>query len=229
MRLKCENGVWLQARDGENGEIFYFYSPRCLTKKCPECSKFLRQRNFLRIFNAWISSPNTNWYFLTATLRPKDHESGGDSLKVIRHVWSKARKRMARVFKHFCWVKVYERHKSGVWHTHIIISIDVHLSKKRFKSIWFASGGGYQVDVQVVSPENIGYVAKYAVKNYGTGIRNIEYSRNFPKLPKIEVEDDFVWLYLGKPTDKGLLEYIDSLISGGASVNLLTAIPTSID
>lgn len=223
-RRLCKGGVWLMRREGEGGEVFYFYSPPCRIKGCANCSKMMQIRHMMRMLTAMSSLPDLYWSFVTATLRGKDHRHDA-SMVVIRRVWSKTRKRLGRRFASLFWVRVYEKHKSGIWHVHVILGTNGILSRKAFKAIWFASGGGYQVRVSKVNRENITYITKYATKG-SEKARVIEYSRNFPKLPTSGNDEvsDLTWVYMGRLDAEWLTSYLDFLAENGAEVHLLTKI-----
>lgn len=70
------------------------------------------------------------WFFWTITLDGKDHESNNphvDSLKLWREKWDKLMKRVRRDMKPYGkkmrYVRVFEPHKSGILHVHMLTDI----------------------------------------------------------------------------------------------------------
>jgi len=133
--MTCQNGVWLRARDDKNNTVI-FINPPCGLKSCPHCSKTLRNKHFARVLIAMQLYPDYTWMFVTTTGRKwwrKVNDKKGITRGLIAHVWSKFRKRMARASPDgILWMRVYEQHKSGVWHTHAIIGC---------KSEWWNESG----------------------------------------------------------------------------------------
>lgn len=104
-----ENGKWLATRT------------RCKSWLCPACaiSNRLMWRNFLARKLAKI---NAVWYFGTITA-PSWHREPETSLLAIRDNFDRFMKRLKRVFKTGVeYVRVYEVHKTGAFHLHIVVS-----------------------------------------------------------------------------------------------------------
>lgn len=225
-RQKCNDGVWLMARLGEHGEERWFFSPPCGLKKCPTCSEMARKRHVARISLAVQSDDGRelNWYFITGTARAKFHRKKmvDEGLASIRRAWSVVRKRLNRRYEVVVWVKVYERHKSGMYHLHAIVGIYGTMDKNIIKKMWFEGGGGYQVDLKRLSRHSqIKYIAKYATKS-DVPIRAIEYSRNFPKLAENNPESPLNWEFLG---NIDISHYIEALEQSGVIIKMMTEIP----
>lgn len=222
-RQKCKGGVWLQSWDDIRGATRIFYSPPCGLKSCPTCAKLKQLSHIARIAIVVRHHNDKHWYFLTVTARAKYHKTkdieGG--LKSLRHAWSIARKRINRRYKFVTWVKVFERHKSGMYHLHIIIGLDGKMSQRWIKQALFEGGAGYQVKLLPVDTDGhaIRYVAKYATKA-DVPIRAVEYSRNFPKLAENAPLNPKQWYYLGNIDISPLIDY---LTHAGINVVMLTA------
>lgn len=198
MRKKCIGGVWLRATP--ESDLRLYFSPPCKLKKCPDCQKLRRLQHYIKIMATVHEKQNLNWYFVTMTNRDYIHKSGDteNSLKVLRHAWSVYRKRMNRHVGVSFWVKVFELHKSGIYHLHAIIGTDKPLTYDWLHDNLFESGFGYIFDRQKLEyPRHVRYVIKYAVKS-DIPIRAIEYSRNFPKIEPPEAENPLDWEYMGK-------------------------------
>jgi hypothetical protein len=92
---------------------------RCKLWSCPVCARKNRQmwRNFLSKKLRKISSV---WWFGTLTA-PAWARSAEKSLASIRDNFDRFMKRLKRVFGKVEYVRVYEAHKSGAFHVHIVI------------------------------------------------------------------------------------------------------------
>lgn len=66
------------------------------------------------------NNPQEKWTFFTFTLQGKDHRSGVSSLHYWRKSWDKLMKRLKRQYGKFAYVRVFEQHKSGVFHVHML-------------------------------------------------------------------------------------------------------------
>jgi hypothetical protein len=142
--------------------------------------------------------PELNWYFITMTNRDHIHKEGDTekSLVILRHAWSLYRKRMNRHVGLVYWVKVFEMHKTGIYHLHVIVGADKPLTYDWLHEHIFQSGMGYMFDRKKLTEQSIRYVAKYSTKT-NIAIRAIEWSRNFPKLDESIPEQIEEWEYLG--------------------------------
>lgn len=197
MRKKCQNGVWLRA--DATPELRLYFSPPCKLKRCPDCQKLRRLQHYIKIMACIHNHQNMNWYFITMTNRDYVHRTGDTelSLKTLRHAWAVYRKRLNRHVGQLFWVKVYELHKSGIYHLHTIVGTDKPLTYDWLHDNLFQTGFGYIFDRQKLEyPRHVRYIIKYAVKS-DIPIRAIEYSRNFPKIDSPESEEVLDWQYLG--------------------------------
>lgn len=240
-KTKCPNAIWLRRVDDTHRQVIHIAVP-CGRKTCKFCANEIRKSHFKRVAYTMQHRQDWKWFFVTTTGKSWWHDvddKAGISLILIRKTWSKFRKRMARAMKgKMVWLRVYEQHKSGVYHVHFIVGTDnewwrddgmnefkvitqkskrkqkrkrlvtsVRLTTDRrsrwVKKHWFASGGGYQINLkEIVMGENaiapIKYVVKYTVKSSTDTNRVVEYSRNFPKLG-YEDKTKYDWLVIGSP------------------------------
>ena len=223
LKTACKNGVWLQAWEGDYGERRLFFSPPCKLKSCEACSRAKRFYHVARIATQVESEPDLHWYFVTATARAKYHKAGNvdESLNSLRASWSRVRKRLNRRFSLVLWVKVYERHKSGIYHLHALIGVNGRLSERYIRKIFFQTGAGYMIKRKILEAVyHVRYVAKYATKS-DVPIRAIEYSRNFKKLAEHIPDSPLNWSYMGK---LDISRYTEGLLESGIEVIMLSDI-----
>lgn len=126
---KCKSGIWLRAIDDDTNTVLFWYKP-CKLKGCPQCSKEIKKAHKKRIMFAMLRNPKYTWFFVTTTGKSwwhKEHKDVGlDTLPLIRATWGKFRKRLSRSMgKDVLWMRVFEKHESGVWHVHAIIGTRV--------------------------------------------------------------------------------------------------------
>jgi hypothetical protein len=168
---------------------------RCGLWSCDFCAKKNAQEwsHFLQARLKWIG----HWHFITLTAHPHAHEDK-KTLENIRTGIDLIFKRLRRIGK-ISYVRVFETHKSGAIHAHILISgltdrIAVKTAKngKTAYSLWrvpqakarlwalksvmkkmaHECGIGYMVDVQSFSQSQhaVRYMVKYLTKDSQRGI-----------------------------------------------------------
>jgi len=93
---------------------------RCKSWQCPYCAKENRRewREHLRKVLPQITE---NWWFVTLTAHEKDRTAAG-SLQNLRANIERLFKRIRRVWKSVEYVRVYEPHKKGAYHAHLLVS-----------------------------------------------------------------------------------------------------------
>lgn len=221
-RTKCKNGVWLLANP-EKDQYLYF-SPPCKLKSCPACSRMMQKRHILRIsqFASNLEFSHLIGYFLTLTLPSWWHEKPPeDGLNHLRKKWGLMRKRLNRLYKELYWVKTFERHKSGVYHLHVLLWASAKIFKKDIRKMIRELKLGFQFALLPISEDAVRYVAKYSTKS-GTQGRVIEYSRNFPRLTGGAYVSPLQWEYVGNVQ---IGSWISFLTRVGAKVILLSQDP----
>lgn len=207
---QCDNGIWLKADTDIMGASQVWYSPPCKLKSCEECSKKRRVSIVVRIMSCVHNNPDMYWYFVTFTSRPKVHKTmtSEQSKKVLQSAWSRLRKRLNRRFKQLFWVKVWERHKSGIFHLHAIIGTNIPMSQRYIKENAFETGMGYQIKrIPLEGNNHVWYVAKYSTKTNVSG-RAIDWSQNFPKIDAPTPESPLEWQYMGKVDIHAIMDYL---------------------
>lgn len=161
------------------------YRARCKRWSCQYCSVENRKIWRGRIMSEIESTPAIKiWYFWTITLLGKDHKGIEHSVNVWRDKWSKLRKRITRNLGKLRYVRVFEMHKDGTMHIHMLCDKsydDVEVipatkkQKKRHESETLRDhlddlGLGYIHDIKPILTENIEEngiarnVSKYIVK-----------------------------------------------------------------
>jgi len=93
---------------------------RCKMWSCPHCCKKNRE-----IWSSFLSGKlprvSSNWWFVTITAHEWKRSAAG-SLENLRKGLDNVIKRVNRVWKEVSYVRVYEKHKKGAYHAHIIMS-----------------------------------------------------------------------------------------------------------
>lgn len=181
----------------EQDRIAILLRPPCKMWKCKTCAARNARRWLAKIINHVNLYATANWQFVTLTA----HENWRGvvaSVKNIRNGWRKLYNRLLRRYGQFYYLKVWESHKDGSFHLHLLLSIK--LKKSFLKKHARQCGMGYQVDIQGIrnAGRAAGYVAKYFLKsevigNYPRGLRRIEASRNWTPLPDLKAETVLQW------------------------------------
>lgn len=160
---------------------------RCKMWSCDYCASVNRRRIVARILHG-VETLGGAWSFHTFTA-PEWCRGYVRSAKLIRKAWPKLRKRLARMFGKHAYIRVWEPHKDGTWHLHLIANFEVpdqrtitrddestYNYSPSIKKHVTDSGFGYILDNQnIVATENTdtngqgalvaSYVAKYATKS----------------------------------------------------------------
>ena len=128
--MECQNRIWLR-RVREKYLLVQYISVPCGRKSCKACAKEMQKAHQKRIEWVMAKYPNYTWMFVTTTgkawwRKKTPSKPTGNSLELIRHSWSKFRKRLNRKTKKsgLLWMRVYEQHQDGTYHTHAIIGSD---------------------------------------------------------------------------------------------------------
>jgi len=140
---------------------------------------------------------------LTSHRRHRKHKS----IACLRQGWKKFYNRMLsrskKRFEILYLCRIWEQHKDGSFHLHVLININY--GTRWAKNNARACGLGHQADWRDIANAGMaaGYVAKYTLKNstvarggvgWPKGLRRIETSRNWPKLPEMDVMSGFRWM-----------------------------------
>jgi hypothetical protein len=165
-----------------------FAKGTCNMWSCDTCGARNAKRWIARIIDGCNRLDAKSWYFATITAHRKWRGSNR-SLVNIRKNWNQLRMRMMRLTNElgeaFYYARVWEAHKDGSFHMHLITNAPV--STRWLKDNSAQCGLGYQAkfDEVVNAGQVAGYVSKYMLKAmpyatwYPKGARRIEVSRNW--------------------------------------------------
>lgn len=176
----------------------------CKCWDCETCGARNARLWIARILNG-INSLGFSLSFLTLTSHRRHRKQR--SLACLRQGWKKLYNRiiakLGKTAKSLYMVRVWEQHKDGSFHLHVLIS--VNFGTRWAKNNARACGMGHQADWRDIENAGMvaGYVAKYTLKNSTTtrggvkwpkGLRRVEVSRNWPKLPDMEIVSGYNWI-----------------------------------
>jgi len=176
----------------------------CKCWDCETCGSRNARAWIARILNG-INSLGFPLSFLTLTSHRRRRKT--KSIACLRQGWKKFVNRIYAKLKksgenlYFC--RVWEQHKDGTFHMHVLIS--VNFGTRWAKNNARACGMGHQADWRNIENAGMaaGYVAKYTLKNstvtrggviWPKGLRRVEVSRNWPKLPDMDIVSGFEWM-----------------------------------
>lgn len=176
----------------------------CKCWDCETCGHRNANTWIARILNG-INTLRFPLAFLTLTSHRRWRKER--SLACLRQGWKKLYNRIiAKLGKknenlYFC--RVWEQHKDGSFHLHVLIS--VNFGTRWAKTNSRACGMGHQADWRDIENAGMvaGYVAKYTLKNstiarggikWPKGLRRVEVSRNWPKLPDMGIVSGYDWM-----------------------------------
>ena len=170
----------------------------CGLWSCPECGARNGRRWLARIINHMNANKQQNWYFVTLTAHEK-WRGKIPSRENLKNGWKKLYNRIRRRYGLISYVKVWEYHKDGSWHLHLLWNRKI--GKRYLKDNARACGMGYQVhSVQSKNAgQAAGYCAKYLIKSfenadqYVKGMRRIEVSRDWAELPEL-TDENLSWV-----------------------------------
>lgn len=181
----------------EKENVAILTRPSCKMWNCPACAARNAKRWIARVINHINRTGFLHgWRFMTITAH--ERWRGVSSVKNLRSGWKKLYNRIRRLYGVSDYVKVWEQHEDGSFHLHVLM--DAPILKKWLKKNARSCGMGYQVDVQDVDNAGkvAGYISKYMVKSglgleYPRGLRRIEVSRTWLKLPDLKADTIISW------------------------------------
>lgn len=164
---------------------------RCKSWQCPHCARENRTM-WRKHLQKRLPRVAADWWFITLTAHENNRDAGA-SLANIRTRIDRLMKRVQRVWGKIEYVRVYEVHKKGAYHAHLICSglssgVERHTARNGVQfyrpTVWRKAAGclsvrtwwrktsrnlgmGYMVDVQALSSvsEALRYVTKYLTKD----------------------------------------------------------------
>lgn len=115
--------VPLKTQDNSPNSPQLVYRARCKMWDCPFCA-IVNQRIWrARLMLEVQKDTSVRWYFWTLTLDGKDHDGDtANSLRLWRDKWDKLLKRFKRDLGNFKYLRVFETHKDGTLHVHMLAS-----------------------------------------------------------------------------------------------------------
>lgn len=199
---------------GSEAQIALLLRPDCKRWSCRHCAAKNARRWIARIINHVNTKPQATWQMFTLTAHEKWRGMDA-SAKNLRSGWKRLYNRMRDRFGTEDYVKVWERHADGSLHLHGLICDEIgegtywledHPPHRIMTHRWLKNsarscGMGYQVDLHPVDNAGkvAGYISKYFMKSeeigaMPEGLRRIEVSRNWTKLPDLVAENQFSWI-----------------------------------
>lgn len=177
-------------RMDETEQKIEFRKGSCKMWSCKACGARNAKRWIARVIDGCNKLEAEHWYF--ATITAHRHWRGSvRSLENLRNNWQKLKQRLERLTakqgeKHF-YVRVWEAHKDGSFHMHVITNAQV--DTRWLKDNAAQCGLGYQakIDEAVNAGQVAGYISKYMLKampnatHYPKGARRIEVSQSWVK------------------------------------------------
>jgi hypothetical protein len=97
-----------------------FIRLRCKQWGCDYCTSVNRKQWQIHLKNK-LPKIGSIWSMITVTARAKAHRFN-TTLEAIIKNWDKLMKRLKRLWGNFEYVRVYEKHKSGEFHAHMLVS-----------------------------------------------------------------------------------------------------------
>jgi len=201
----------------------------CKQWDCAACGYRNARKWIARIIRG-VKFYGGQWYFMTLTAHAT-RRGVEKSVKNLRDGWRLMYNRFLRAYGKFHYVKIFEPHKDGTLHLHLLTDLSLPYKTKRIKSkktgkmqdeydcrvlkdISAQVGIGYQCNYQPL--ENAGlaawYVAKYLGKSIATtdfpkGLRRIQCSHRWQILPKLYDDENIDYVYVTNRTDMLLRAY----------------------
>lgn len=142
------------------------------------------------------------WCFLTITAHKNAHKHSAEATILnLQQVWKKLYDRLLRRFgKGLQYVRIFEKHKSGRFHMHLLLNIGKQYDAQEFqiktkldefrhpvckwlKSACVSVGGGWRVHVKRVWDDtaktaNVGLVVGYILKYMGKDMANFKFPKH---------------------------------------------------
>lgn len=168
---------------------------------CPYCAEVNKNLWIARMLYA-TETIGGDWSFVTLTAHRKIRGESA-SHKNLAEGWNRLNLRAKRAFPAFSYVRVWEHHKKGAFHAHILWS--GRPSKRWLKDNSAECGMGFMADSSELKSDRfraVFYVAKYMTKEeqkFPKGVRRIVCSRNFPEKTLTEASE---WRVVGEKLEE---------------------------
>lgn len=183
----------------ESDALAILTRPACKMWNCATCAARNARRWIARIIHG-VNRMDTvdGWRMFTLTAHEKMRGRSSSVLN-LREGWKKLYNRLRREFGTNNYARVWESHADGSFHLHGLV--DCNIPKRWLRNNARQCGMGYQVDISLIenAGQVAGYISKYFLKSevigqYPKGLRRIEVSRNWLKLPELHAETLLTWL-----------------------------------
>lgn len=199
---------------------------RCKMWDCEHCAiiNVMQHRERMKYGYSKIKDAGRQLGFLTLTM-PSHITTPDAGIERWRQTWNKlsqrARRRHKRMGTLYAYCYIPEISAAGRFHIHGFFSDGC--DTRWWKDNAAMSGWGHQAELSEIW--HVGVVSKYLTKYvskslsnsaFPKGLRRVNYSRSWPKLPKPVSE--WVWMPLDKKTS--LSEYIKDFNDAGYSVDI---------
>lgn len=231
----CPRGKAVRTTD-DNGNVLISRT-RCKQWDCKYCAVINRKQWRARIMNQVEIGQNGDWYFWTVTLKPADHKAQSrtdaiiKSLKVWRNNWDKLMKQVRRDLGKMVYVRVFETHKNGTLHVHMladktyddvqkVVEINSDQSKNirhnspKFRAVLLRYGLGVIHDIKPIETPETGnngiarnvsaYVTKYLTKEVQSDVRQLLRDSGNGRVRMIQTSHGFAKLDVKKEHDWSL-------------------------
>lgn len=218
----CPNySAVITAYDVENNRRFILRT-RCKQWDCPYCApKNKREWRYRIMATVEEHGDGVDWYLWTLTLSPKHHKSGSTSksLKVWRKQWNKLMGKIKYRIGKFMYVRVFETHKSGIVHVHMLANetfddvvkikeyndkqeLNIRHHSKMLEKIMVSYGLGKIHDIKPIKTDNYeengharnvsAYVTKYLTKDIQSDVRKTLTLAGMTKVRMIQTSHGWV-------------------------------------
>lgn len=181
-------------------EITRLFVLPCGSWSCPECGERKRKqwtKDVMFGVSWYMGQKNMDFSLLTLTLSGRNR-TRATSITQWRSVWPRLNSRHYRQYGWCPYVLVPEGHKNGVVHLHSICGSVA--TKRWWKDNSVKSGGGFIADIEPCrDPGRAGaYATKYlgkslTISTWPKSYRRIRTSRDWPKMPRPEVDTNYEW------------------------------------
>lgn len=173
-------------RIASTGQTHEIGPVRCKRWDCPVCHQINRQRV---IAIARRGKPNA---LLTLTVNSNHYATPDEAAAALKRGLRLLRLRLQRHprMRRFDFLAVFEKHKTGYPHLHLVIQSDF-LPWKLLRSMWEGITGSYQVDIRKIS--SVGSAAFYVAKYIGKDLSAFEGCKRWWRSHGFEDRSDEVY------------------------------------
>lgn len=174
---------------------------RCNSWTCSYCAERRKKR---LIKEAMLGRPNR---FITLTVNPSDYRTPHEAARALSLAWRRCRDTLKRYHGHKAIesLAVFERHKSGYPHLHILARCS-WISQKWLSNYFDQRINAPIVDIRYIKSRKsaIGYVTKYIAKNpfKFRGVKRYWRTANYSEKQKRQDGPKMEWSILRAPLER---------------------------